>query len=81
MELARALHFALHAYAVLGLIIGGAFVLLAIGRLDPAARGFNPLFRLIVLPGAALLWPWVLWRWVQTLRRRAPTAPDPEVSP
>ena len=52
-------------YFYAGLGVGVAFAVLGLGFVHPPARGFNPLFRLLVVPGAALLWPYVLWRWGQ----------------
>ncbi len=61
-------HLAL-AYAGLGLVVGLAFILVGIDRIDPAARGAIA-FRPLLLPGAALLWPLVLTRWIALERRR-----------
>lgn len=52
---------ALEAYAVIGAVISVLFALL-VGRVEPTARGGSIGFRLLVLPGAALLWPLVLAR-------------------
>lgn len=49
------------AYAVIGLVVGVAFLLFGIDRADPAARGAYA-FRPLLLPGLALLWPLVVWR-------------------
>lgn len=50
-------------YAAIGALFGIAFVIAGIGRIDPVAKGSTLGFRLIVLPGAALLWPLLLKRW------------------
>lgn len=50
------------AYAGVGLVVGVAFLLLGIDKLDAGARGAYA-FRPLVLPGLALAWPYVLWRW------------------
>lgn len=64
------LYHLVQAYAVIGAVLALAFVLWGVDRIDPAARdavGFRPL----LLPGAALLWPAVLVRWIMLQRRHA----------
>ena len=53
------------AYAVTGIAVGGWFVFSGIGRIDPATVHAPLGFRLIVWPGAAALWPWVLLKSVR----------------
>ena len=50
-------------YLALGLVFAVLFVLLGVQRVDPAARGSSWGFRLVVIPGVALLWPLLLSRW------------------
>lgn len=50
-------------YGATGALVALAFVTLGIDRVDPAARDASPLFRLLVFPGCALLFPLVLARW------------------
>lgn len=57
------------AYAGLGLPVGLAFILVGVDRIDAAARGAIA-FRPLLLPGAVLLWPLVLARWIALERRR-----------
>src|SRR3990172_6038883 len=52
------------AYLLAGLIFAIPFVLVGAGRIDPAARHGTWGFRLLILPGAAALWPLLAWRWV-----------------
>lgn len=55
-------------YLALGVACALPFAVL-VQRLEPTARGASPLFRVLIVPGAALLWPLVArraWR-----RRRA----------
>lgn len=56
-------------WIAIGLMVGVWFVIFEVGRIDPAARGAYT-FRPLLLPGVALLWPVVLWRW-RTLARGA----------
>jgi hypothetical protein len=53
------------AYLVFGLVFAAAFTLTGAGKLDPAARHSTWGFRLIIIPGAAALWPLLAWRWVK----------------
>lgn len=56
-------------YAGVGAAIGAAFVLFGAGRVDPAARGASWGVRLLLWPGAAALWPWIIARWLGAGRR------------
>lgn len=50
-------------YAAAGLLFGLAFVAWGVTRVDPAAKGSRWTFRLLILPGAAMLWPLMAARW------------------
>lgn len=63
MNAAAILVDALTVYAVAGAAFGAAFVTWGIQRVDPVAEHAPLGFRLIVLPGAAALWPLLLLRW------------------
>lgn len=52
----------LSAYAALGLLFALVFVTMGVQRIDAAARGVGLGFRLLILPGATALWPWLLVR-------------------
>ena len=54
------------AYLAAGLLFAVPFVARWAGRLDPAARNGSLGFRLLILPGSALLWPWLLARVLRT---------------
>jgi hypothetical protein len=54
----------LSAYAGLGLAFAVAFVAVGVQRVDPVAEHAPLGFRLIILPGAAALWPLLLVRWM-----------------
>lgn len=60
----------LTAYAAIGIAFGILFVAAVVHRIDPVARGAGFGFRLVILPGAAGLWPLLLIRWA-----RHPAAP------
>lgn len=67
---ARLLSQVLAGYLGAGLAFAVPFALWWAGRLDPAARSATGGFRLLLLPGATLLWPWLaarlLIRWRET---------------
>jgi hypothetical protein len=65
----------LTVYATLGLLFAVPFVLRGIGRIDAAAQESSWGFRVLVLPGAAALWPLLLRRW---LSRRSDVPARPE---
>ena len=53
----------LTVYAAVGVVFSAAFAGWGVERVDPVAR-HSPLgFRLLILPGAAALWPLLLVRW------------------
>jgi hypothetical protein len=56
-------------YAVVGGLVAVPFVLVGVDRVDPASRGAIA-FRPLLLPGAVMLWPVVLGRWIVLERRR-----------
>jgi len=50
-------------YVALGLVVGLAFVIFGVTRVQPAALTVGA--RILLLPGATALWPLVLRRWLQ----------------
>ena len=56
-------------YLWIGLGVAAAFLLFGVDRVEPGARGAY-WFRLLVAPGAILIWPAVLYRWIQLEIRR-----------
>jgi len=55
-------------YALAGAATALAFVTLGISRVLPASTPVTVGARLLLLPGAAILWPYVLWRWIRAAR-------------
>jgi hypothetical protein len=51
-------------YVAVGLVIGLAFVLVGVTRVQPAAITVGT--RILLLPGATALWPCVLHRWLKS---------------
>lgn len=56
------------SYAVLGTVLGVFFVTIGVGKVDQAAIGAPWSFRLLILPGAAALWPLMLLKWIHAAR-------------
>jgi hypothetical protein len=50
------------AYLFVGLLFAVPFVLFLANRVDPSAKGSTWGFRVLVIPGVALLWPLLLIR-------------------
>jgi hypothetical protein len=60
-------------YLLIGAVVALLFASL-VGRIDPAARGVYG-FRLLLLPGAALLWPVVIVLTLRAVQRSKAGAP------
>ena len=54
---------ALALYAAIGALIALSFVTYGVTRVQPAS--VSPGARILILPGAAALWPYVLVRWLK----------------
>ena len=52
-------------YAVIGAVTAVAFVTVGLAQVLPAGTPVTAGARVLFLPGAALLWPYVLLRWVK----------------
>ncbi len=63
----------LQIYGMAGLAVAAVFLAWGIDRVDQNARGAF-VFRPLLIPGVALLWPLVLWRWGALERGRDPWA-------
>lgn len=64
MSLAMMLLYALELYVIAGLAVSLAFVIFGVTRVAhmPATVGA----RVLIFPGAAALWPYVLVRWLKS---------------
>jgi hypothetical protein len=63
--IAMILLYGLSLYALLGAVTGVAFVIFGLSRVLPHAATMTAGARILILPGAAALWPYVLMRWLQ----------------
>ncbi|MEE9208061.1 MAG: hypothetical protein V3U67_06740 [Gemmatimonadota bacterium] len=68
METVDALLNIARLYGIIGAVTALIFVTVGVGRLDDGARGLRPLFRLILIPGATVLWPLTAWRMLKSFR-------------
>jgi hypothetical protein len=57
-------------YVEVGLGVAALFVFL-VGHIEPSARGGSLLFRLMITPGAVLLWPVIVVRASRVLTNNA----------
>ena len=60
--------FGLALYAVVGVAVAAAFVMFGITRVLPEPATVTIGARILLLPGAAALWPYVLVRWLKSTR-------------
>ncbi len=44
-------------YLFAGLVFSVPFVIFGIQRVDPSVKGWNVLFRVLILPGLSVFWP------------------------
>ena len=51
-------------YFGIGFIFACLFISLGVQRIDPAARTMPVRARLLILPGAMLLWPFMAFKWL-----------------
>ena len=58
---------ALALYATIGVVAALAFVSFGVTRVQPASVSLGA--RILILPGAAALWPYVLMRWLKAARQ------------
>ncbi|MEO0482904.1 MAG: hypothetical protein AAF138_04715 [Planctomycetota bacterium] len=64
VDVVNAVLAAVGVYMVIGLLFAVLFVARGARRLDPHAGGAPVLFKLMILPGSAALWPVLAWRWL-----------------
>jgi hypothetical protein len=59
---------ALAVYAAAGVAVAAAFVAFGVGRVLPEPVPVTVGARVLIFPGAAALWPYVLLRWLKSSR-------------
>jgi hypothetical protein len=70
MTAGLAVFYAFLLYVAAGLATGAAFVAAGVTRVLPHPASFTLGARLLLLPAAAALWPYVLMRWIKARRAR-----------
>ena len=63
--MAHAIVLAVQVYLGLGVLLGVPFALFGAARIDPNAKGAGLGFKLMILPGAVLMWPFVVGPWLK----------------
>lgn len=53
-----------------GLVFAMAFVMRGVQAVDESARGASMGFRVIIIPGVCVFWPWLLTKWIRTTGRQ-----------
>lgn len=78
LEAAEAVWIGVGGYLAVGLLLGGGYLLVGAKRMDAAADGASFWFRLIALPGAIAVWPFLAARWVTGARVDAASPEEQE---
>jgi hypothetical protein len=52
-------------YGAAGVVFATAFLTSGVSRIDAHANGAGVGFRLMIFPGVAALWPFLLSRWIR----------------
>lgn len=60
------------SYLSAGLLFAVAFVLKGVTRIDEGAIGSRWGFRLIIIPGTIVFWPFLLKKWIHAEKNRHP---------
>ena len=53
-------------YLLCGLLFAVAFVIKEVEKVDEAAKGASVGFRLMIIPGTVIFWPWLLKKWIKS---------------
>jgi predicted transporter len=61
--------FLISVYLITGVAFGVAFVLVGFRKIDPSAENVGFLVRLLWLPGALVLWPYLLPKWIRSQKK------------
>lgn len=61
---------AVAVYLAAGLIFAIPFVIKGVSKVDEGAHGGSLGFRIIIIPGTMLFWPFLLKRWMKGLKQK-----------
>jgi hypothetical protein len=70
MSFVTVLLYGLSLYVIMGLCTAAAFSIFGVTRVLADAMTVTVGARILLLPGVAALWPYVLFRWLASGRRR-----------
>ena len=70
MSFGTFLAYGLSLYAIAGICTAVAFIMFGVTRVLAERMPVTIGARILILPGAAALWPYVVYRWLSTGRRR-----------
>lgn len=57
-------------YLFAGLVFAIPFVIKGVAKIDEGAHGSTWGFRIIIIPGVIVFWPWLLKKWLKSPNRR-----------
>ena len=66
-----AIYSIIFAWLMTGLVFAIPFAILGAGRLPRGGGSVSLATRLLIIPGAAIFWPYMLWRWLAVRRQRS----------
>ena len=73
MQLAIIILLLAAAYLLMGLLFAIPFVIKGVTRIDEGARGSGWGFRLIIIPGTIVFWPFLLKKWMKKTQAKEKT--------
>ena len=56
-------------YFAVGLLFAIAFILKGLGKVDIAASDTGIVFKLLIVPGLMVLWPFFIYKWIKSTQR------------
>lgn len=57
-------------YLAAGFLFAIPFVLKGVAKIDEGAHGATWGFRIIIIPGTIVFWPFLLKRWINAVKKR-----------
>jgi hypothetical protein len=58
-------------YLVLGFVFAIPFVIKGAQKIDPSANGGSIGFRIIIIPGTMVFWPFLLKKWIKASKHHS----------
>ncbi len=59
----------LYLYIAIGIVIALWFAFFKVQHLDHNAEETSPLFRLLIIPGSVILWPYIIYKIIKHDRK------------